>query len=866
MPPTIVSNVILSANYNHISISWSASFDETSIKDYTIYRGKIPGIYESTNYVGNVTSYADMAMDWAQDYYYAVTATDNSSNESWYSIESKIVLTDTLVIYDGETPETTVKNIFGPNANMTFIDVTNSPRSGAQCGQFDQINPVVLADLIGSLPFLADSIDSTPPDVMNISSMNILSLWLKGVVGNENIAVYPYFFPGITYGNVFFITNIPNTWTPYTMTLYSITNGTGVNTSNFFGFQLYPYEPPASGVPPETVYIDDVVFFRTRMQITNLYVSPANISNNKPVLVTFKATVKALTNLCYISNVYADLRPIGGNIKSALPNISGNTLFQESYNSTTNIPGGNRNIFITAEDSFGNTRTKYIIVNIADTTPPKPVTNLTLVSRFKSIVLEWSGASDETGILRYDIYRGLTPGSLVPVKTVPNVSVYTDKGLIVGTTYYYAIRTIDTRTNKSILSYTTNVIPHNIMITNILVTPSVVTNETANIIKISLFAKTSMGSIDSVFVDLTSIGGASNTIMTQQFNQFYTPFLLPQYTYNGIKEFPIHISDNTGMVSNAYAYLDVRSITLLKNGHAEPAIIFNNQRTNVIFVAAVASSWAPIQSVIIDLSPVGGPSDAVMQNFSGATGYQYTGYTNPLHIKGGTNLCYVTITDMSNNIGIWPIPLIVIDNTRPTQPENFKLIRATKEYIHLSWEKSYDETKLWGYNLYRSVERNKEALTNYLFFINNKTTSYEDREALINTENVYRLKAVDTSGNESLPAGPIEVKIVDLDGTVQAWQNYVRTCMDEKYTDIYVEVENDNSRIEVNIYDLSGEKVRTIVSSAEYPSEFYNRGIYHFIWNLHNDYNQEAETGVYIVLVKVGNKVSHKKIFLIRCD
>ena len=85
-----------------------------------------------------------------------------------------------------------------------------------------------------------------------------------------------------------------------------------------------------------------------------------------------------------------------------------------------------------------------------------------------------------------------------------------------------------------------------------------------------------------------------------------------------------------------------------------------------------------------------------------------------------------------------------------------------------------------------------------MFFAGN-SLSYEDLKNLYNTKNTYRITAVDTSGNESPFAGPIIIKLEDLDGSIRAWQNYVRTCKGEDFTDIYVEVEQDNTPVEVNI-------------------------------------------------------------------
>lgn len=64
--------------------------------------------------------------------------------------------------------------------------------------------------------------------------------------------------------------------------------------------------------------------------------------------------------------------------------------------------------------------------------------------------------------------------------------------------------------------------------------------------------------------------------------------------------------------------------------------------------------------------------------------------------------------------------------------------------------------------------------------------------------------------------------------------------------------------VEVNIYNIAGQLIRTIESS------FKTAGSYKVNWNSRNDFNQSVASGIYILYVKHENLFLTKKIILIK--
>ena len=85
---------------------------------------------------------------------------------------------------------------------------------------------------------------------------------------------------------------------------------------------------------------------------------------------------------------------------------------------------------------------------VEDKEPPTPPTELSAVSNNGDVTLSWSGASDDTGVVMYIVYRDGEE-----IARTSN-STYTDAGLETGEFYTYSIRALDASDNESELSKT----------------------------------------------------------------------------------------------------------------------------------------------------------------------------------------------------------------------------------------------------------------------------------------------------------------------------------------------------------------------------------------------------------------------------
>lgn len=92
-----------------------------------------------------------------------------------------------------------------------------------------------------------------------------------------------------------------------------------------------------------------------------------------------------------------------------------------------------------------------LVTGSADTIPPDNVSEVSLVGSNGAVEASWTNPSN-ADFDHVNIYRGTVEGEigeLVVSTEDSTVSSYTDSGLVNGTTYYYTLRTVDSRGNES---------------------------------------------------------------------------------------------------------------------------------------------------------------------------------------------------------------------------------------------------------------------------------------------------------------------------------------------------------------------------------------------------------------------------------
>lgn len=90
---------------------------------------------------------------------------------------------------------------------------------------------------------------------------------------------------------------------------------------------------------------------------------------------------------------------------------------------------------------------------------------------------------------------------------------------------------------------------------------------------------------------------------------------------------------------------------------------------------------------------------------------------------------------------------------------------------------------------------------------------------------------------------------------IEMYQNYPNPF--NSTTNIKFYIKND-SRVSLEVYDILGRKVKTITE------EFLKNGEYSFQWTGKDNYNNEAASGVYFILLKTGGMKLIKKVILLK--
>ena len=398
-----------------------------------------------------------------------------------------------------------------------------------------------------------------------------------------------------------------------------------------------------------------------------------------------------------------------------------------------------------------------------------------------------------------------------------------------------------------------------IIIENETAMPSIITNEKDNLVLFQLEASISGSTtVANVTIDLSSIGGSSNTKMINMSGDSYRfSFLMPAGISKGTYILPVKVIDSAGETDFSEIILTIKSIVAISEINISPSQIINSITNIVIFMAKVSSKWADVTNVTIDLSSIGGSSFTPLNEITifGITNYSYTNLIPAGHAGGEFELL-VTAYDASNNYGTANIMLKIIDNLPPSTPLNLSAV-PDKEKVELEWDPSEDETGIADYMICRGTEQGEYPTTN---FAGNKTT-WEDTFVEGGETYYYTVTAIDTSGNESLPSEEKEASVPSLEGLVQIRPNYIRIVEgDAPRAEIYIEVMQDNSQVEVDVYDIYGKHIRNVYEGP-HKKEIIRPCPQ---WNLDDKFKKQVPTGIYIAIIKINDKIERRKILIIR--
>ena len=170
--------------------------------------------------------------------------------------------------------------------------------------------------------------------------------------------------------------------------------------------------------------------------------------------------------------------------------------------------------------------------------------------------------------------------------------------------------------------------------------------------------------------------------------------------------------------------------------------------------------------------------------------------------------------------------------------------------IYLSWDAISTSRDFMEYRIYRDDEYLNSTLELFYFDLGVPTGAYS-----------YYLTAVYSGDWESEPGNIAEIDHTDANGIQTPFVNSLSGNYPNPFnpeTAIYFSVEFSSSLVNIEIYNLKGQKIKTLVNGI------ISAGIHSAIWNGTDENEKPVASGVYLYKMKTGNYVSTKKMILMK--
>ncbi len=187
---------------------------------------------------------------------------------------------------------------------------------------------------------------------------------------------------------------------------------------------------------------------------------------------------------------------------------------------------------------------------------------------------------------------------------------------------------------------------------------------------------------------------------------------------------------------------------------------------------------------------------------------------------------------------------------------------SSSKGVNLTWKKSTleQDNDIAQFAVYRSTTAGftPDPASPYATV---KAAEYLDAVVTTGTTYYYRIGAIDKAGNAGPYSNEFSLKVTSVE---QLSGMPTTFAMDQNYpnpfnpsTQIKFALPSQ-SYVSLNIYNVSGELVRTLVNND------MSAGFYSVTWNGMNDHGQTVSTGVYLFRVQTGTFVSTKKMLLVK--
>jgi fibronectin type 3 domain-containing protein/glucose/arabinose dehydrogenase len=383
--------------------------------------------------------------------------------------------------------------------------------------------------------------------------------------------------------------------------------------------------------------------------------------------------------------------------------LNGTPVTQLTFTDTTAANGTTWFYRVTAIDFGGNesSPTSNISATAGDTTAPANPANLAAASVANGIQLNWSAPGD-TDVVGYRVYRGASADgtfSLVSGGTLVAVTNWTDTTAAVGETWFYRVTAVDAAANES--------------------QRSLAASATRNAV-----------ALPTVRINVGGSAFTDSAGRTWQGDQFFTGGTAATSAYDvaGTTDDAIYLARRWGAYT--YAIPVANGSYTLSLHFADPLYTTAGKR-----LFGVRAEGVNILNNF-DIAAEGGGRTRLVKTF------QVTitdGVLNVQTIKGSIE------NPLINGIELVPSDG-QLDTTAPASPTGLTATAANPRGIALAWNAG-TEPDIAGYHVYRATSVNGPwtRLTTSPLTVN----SFTHTSATEGVTALYRVTAVDTSGNES---------------------------------------------------------------------------------------------------------------------
>jgi fibronectin type 3 domain-containing protein len=394
-PPGAPTGLGATGGAGQVGLSWTAATDDVGVVRYNVHRSVTAGFTPTAaNRIAQPTgtSYTDLGLA-AGTYYYKVTAEDAAGNVGPASNEANATVTQPppsglVAAYGFDTGSGTVAPDQSGNGNNGTL--TNATWAGAGAGKYGDAVSFNGTNAYVSVPHTAS---------LALTTAMTLDAWVKPTTlsaGDWNTVVFK-------------------------------------ERTGYYGWALYANT--GNNRPSANAYTTADHDLRGTSQVS--------VGVWTHLAATYDGNVLAL----YVNGTQVATTVATGNLISATGalKIGGNAIWGEYFNGLIDeVRVYNRALSAAEIQADMNTS-----ITSPDGIPPSAPGTLTATGGLGQVSLSWGAATDNVGVLRYNLHRSTTPGftpSTANRIAQPTGLSYTDTGLAAGT-YYYKVTAEDAAGN-----------------------------------------------------------------------------------------------------------------------------------------------------------------------------------------------------------------------------------------------------------------------------------------------------------------------------------------------------------------------------------------------------------------------------------